>query len=590
MPLIPTVGRRSARMRGLLLGIYVLLSLGAATTLYPFLIMLGASVTTDYDQYNYDIIPAYLTSDDALVAKYDEDKYNADLIALNGAYGSNFATLQTVRIAPDPSADREVDRWRAFFAAQPPMYRIAGFRGARGQYVPSKLLNQYHDWLQKRFHGNIDALGRAYIEEDTNFLSVAPPFERPLQRVYSPSETLKDLDWTRFERTLDWEWFQPVLCEALYRSYLHDEAYASGKIADLNAAWGTNFTDFTQIELPQVAPTAAGPARDWTNFVRHKLPLRFISWRAGANAIWRSYQVRNGISPVSDLPEGGVLPEGRALERYADFVASAAPNLITVNSLENRWRAATGNPGAEPPIAQDDRDYALSHKLALRLEFIGRNYRFATDFLLLHGDGIWNTIIYCAGAVLLALIVNPMCAYALSRFKMRQGAALLLFLLATMAFPAEVTMIPNFLMLKQFGMLNTYWALILPGAASGFSIFLLKGFFDSLPPELYEAGMLDGAGPLTLFTRVTLPLSGPIFAVIALQSFTAMYGAFLFAMTTEQAQRQWPLMVWIYEFQALAAPQYVMMAALVIAALPTLIIFLFAQNVIMKGIILPSFK
>jgi multiple sugar transport system permease protein len=192
--------------------------------------------------------------------------------------------------------------------------------------------------------------------------------------------------------------------------------------------------------------------------------------------------------------------------------------------------------------------------------------------------------------VLLAVIVNPLCAYALSRFKLKYGMGILLFLLATMAFPAEVTMIPNFLLLKQFGMLNTYWALILPGAASGFSIFLLKGFFDSLPPELYEAGMLDGAGPLTLFARVTLPLSGPIFAVIALQAFTGMYGAFLFAMTTEQAQSQWPLMVWIYEFQALSAPQYVMMAALVIAAIPTLIIFLFAQNVIMKGIILPSFK
>lgn len=590
MPLIPIVGRRSARMRGLLLGIYILLTLGAATTLYPFLIMLGSSITTDYDQYDDDIVPAYLTSDNALVAKYAEDKYNADLIALNGAYGANFISLQAVTIAPDTATAQDAALWRVFFAQQPAMYRTAGFRGARGQYVPSKLLTQYHDWLQRRFHGNIDALGRQYTEEDSNFLSVAPPFERPLQRVYSLGATLKDRDWGSFQQTLGEEWFQPVLCDPLYRSYLHDEAYPSGKIADLNAAWGTNYTDFTNIVLPPTMPAQSAQARDWSSFVRLKLPLRFLAWKPGAQSAWAKYQARGGMRGAQPLPAGGLLPTGRELESYADFVATAPPSLISVDSLENRWRVFVHDADAEPPLAEVDRQYALSHRRPLRAEFIARNYRFATDFLLLHGDGIWNTVIYCTGAVLLAVIVNPLCAYALSRFKLRQGVAVLLFLLATMAFPAEVTMIPNFLLLKQLGLLNTYWALILPGAASGFSIFLLKGFFDSLPPELYEAGMLDGAGPLTLFTRVTLPLSGPIFAVIALQSFTAMYGSFLFAMTTEQAQRQWPLMVWIYEFQALSAPQYVMMAALVIAALPTLIIFLFAQNVIMRGIILPSFK
>jgi multiple sugar transport system permease protein len=151
-------------------------------------------------------------------------------------------------------------------------------------------------------------------------------------------------------------------------------------------------------------------------------------------------------------------------------------------------------------------------------------------------------------------------------------------------------MIPNFLLIKQLGLLNTFWALILPGAGSGFSIFLLKGFFDSLPPELYEAGMLDGASELTLFFKVTMPLAKPIFAVIALGAFTSMYSSYLFALTIEQAQRQWPLMVWIYELSAQSAPAYAMLAALMCAALPTLVVFLFAQNVIMKGIILPSYK
>src|SRR6202044_689854 len=96
---------------------------------------------------------------------------------------------------------------------------------------------------------------------------------------------------------------------------------------------------------------------------------------------------------------------------------------------------------------------------------------------------------------------------------------ILLFLLATMAFPAEVAMIPSFLLLKQFHLLNTFSALVLPSAASGYMIFLLKGFFDSLPKELYEAGQMDGAPETTMMMRIALPLSKPVLGYIALMAF-----------------------------------------------------------------------
>jgi multiple sugar transport system permease protein len=158
-----------------------------------------------------------------------------------------------------------------------------------------------------------------------------------------------------------------------------------------------------------------------------------------------------------------------------------------------------------------------------------------------------------------------------------------------MAFPAEVAMIPNFLMLKSLGLLNTFGALILPGLASGYSIFLLKGFFDSLPKELYEAGILDGATELMMFARITLPLSLPIFSVIALNAFTGAYGAFLFALVVCQDPKMWTIMVALYNLQS-NAPQYVIFAALTLAALPILIVFLAAQKVILRGIVLPSFR
>ena len=200
-----------------------------------------------------------------------------------------------------------------------------------------------------------------------------------------------------------------------------------------------------------------------------------------------------------------------------------------------------------------------------------------------------NTVIFVFAVIAISLIVNPMCAYALSRYNLPYAYKILLFLLATMAFPAEVAMIPSFLLLKQFHLLNTYWALILPGMANGYAIFLLKGFFDSLPKELYEAGIIDGASEATMFRKITIPMSKPIFAVIALQAFTAAYGAFMYAMLVCQDPKMWTMMVWLYQLQA-TAPQYITMAALTVAAIPTLLVFIFAQNVIMRGIIIPTFK
>ena len=147
----------------------------------------------------------------------------------------------------------------------------------------------------------------------------------------------------------------------------------------------------------------------------------------------------------------------------------------------------------DAPYALADWKYVQENHQSLRKHFVTRNFSTVIGYMVLHGRAVINTIIFCAIVILTHLIVNPMCAYALSRYNLHYAYKVLLFLLATMAFPAEVTAIPNFLLLKKFHLLNTYWALILPGMANGYAIFLLKGFFDSLPKELYEAGIIDGA-------------------------------------------------------------------------------------------------
>jgi multiple sugar transport system permease protein len=106
---------------------------------------------------------------------------------------------------------------------------------------------------------------------------------------------------------------------------------------------------------------------------------------------------------------------------------------------------------------------------------------------------------------------------------------------------------------------------------------------------LYEAALIDGAGEMTIFLRMALPLTKPILAIIALGSFSYAYSAFMFAFLTCQDPSMWTLMVFLYEFQQ-NYPNYLVMASLVVSAIPTLLVFIFCQNIILRGIVVPSFK
>ena len=228
-------------------------------------------------------------------------------------------------------------------------------------------------------------------------------------------------------------------------------------------------------------------------------------------------------------------------------------------------------------------------KSALFHKYLTGNYKMVFDVIAVHGRALSNTIIVIILSIVGSLTVNPLAAYALSRYRLSYTNKILLFMLATMAFPASVGMIPGFLLLKDLGMLNTFAALVLPGLANGFSIFLLKGFFDSLPQELYEAALIDGASEMTIFLRIALPLTKPILAIIALASFSSAYSSFMFAFLTCQDPTMWTLMVFLYEFQQ-NYPNYLVMASLVVSSIPTLLVFVFCQNIILRGIIVPSFK
>jgi multiple sugar transport system permease protein len=273
--------------------------------------------------------------------------------------------------------------------------------------------------------------------------------------------------------------------------------------------------------------------------------------------------------------------------RYRAYLKSRFESLTSFNDAVQgkftSWNQVT------PPRQEALLHIFSTRKTHWRLEFLVRNYISVMEYIILHGRALMNTMIYCSLAILLALIVNPLAAYALSRYKPPTSYTILLFLMMTMAFPPMVTQIPVFLMLRQFNLLNTFWALVLPSIANGFSIFLLKGFFDSLPSDLYDSAALDGAGEFTIFWHITISLSKPILAVIALNAFTLAYSNFMMALLICQDEKMWTLMPWLYQLQQRSG-QGVIFASLLIAAIPTFIVFSLCQNIIMRGIVIPVEK
>jgi multiple sugar transport system permease protein len=390
--------------------------------------------------------------------------------------------------------------------------------------LTSRLDSRYRDWLRQKFNGDIDAYNKAYVEEQTTFDTVITPAELLERPDWKPKPGARWYDWVSFKATLPAEFRVPILARQLFQTFL--------KSKYRNA-------------FDQVPADIKGQAAAFEQV---------------------------------EMPTSGALLD--------EFEKTALPSRYRAQTVDERWALASG--GAPVPVEAFERHVLTTNRDQVKGEMSGRNFRFVLSYIALHGRALWNTIIFCGLLILVQLIVNPLAAYALSRYPIKASGKILLFLLATMAFPAEVAMIPSFLLLKGLGLLNTFAALVLPAAASGYMIFLLKGFFDSLPQELFEAGQIDGAKETTLMMRVAFPLSKPVLGYMALLAFMAAYGSFLYAFLVAQDQKMWTLMVYIYQLQVSGAPRALLMAALTLAALPTLIVFLLCQRVIMRGIVLPG--
>ncbi|MBN9502879.1 MAG: hypothetical protein BGO01_20355 [Armatimonadetes bacterium 55-13] len=204
----------------------------------------------------------------------------------------------------------------------------------------------------------------------------------------------------------------------------------------------------------------------------------------------------------------------------------------------------------------------------------------------------FNTVLVTVCVVIGQLFVSSLAAYGFSRFKFKGQNLVFSLFLASMMFAGPVTQIPVFLIVKNFGWLDTYAALIVPGLSSAFNIFLLRQAFLAIPKELDEAAKIDGAGFFRIYSRILMPLVKPALATAAAFTFfgawTDFFWPFISTNSTEMRTLEVGLAIFKNSYGATNWPLQ-MTAALIVMA-PLLVVFLFCQRYFVKGVMMGSIK
>jgi multiple sugar transport system permease protein len=202
-----------------------------------------------------------------------------------------------------------------------------------------------------------------------------------------------------------------------------------------------------------------------------------------------------------------------------------------------------------------------------------------------------NSLGIASCTTLLVLIIASSAAYAFARLRFRGRDTLFLIVLATMMIPAQVSLIPVFLIVQKLGFFDSYAGIVLPGLAGAFGVFLLRQFFLQIPLELEEAAFLDGAGHLVVFTRIILPLSKPALATLAIFTFIGSWNDFVWPLIVTNNIQLRTLPVGLSIFQGRYTLEYgLTMAAAAVTTAPMIVAFLIFQRRITEGIALQGLK
>lgn len=197
-----------------------------------------------------------------------------------------------------------------------------------------------------------------------------------------------------------------------------------------------------------------------------------------------------------------------------------------------------------------------------------------------------------SGIITIGAVVNDsMAGYSYSLLKPRGYKILFFIILSCLMIPDQIRIVPLFIMLTDLNWINTYTGLIVPFMGSAFGMFLMRQYMRSLPVELIEAAKVEGCNPFSIYTRIVVPLSAPVFAVTTIFFFVGNWNSFMWPLILTSSGEMRTLPVGLSSLQGQYLVNYgVMMAGAAISAIPVMIIFFFFQKFFTKGITLGAVK
>ncbi|PZE21080.1 carbohydrate ABC transporter permease [Paenibacillus xerothermodurans] len=214
---------------------------------------------------------------------------------------------------------------------------------------------------------------------------------------------------------------------------------------------------------------------------------------------------------------------------------------------------------------------------------ISDRFPFGTLFL--------NSLKITVIVVIFQLFTSSMAGYVFARLRFRFRDTLFALYLATMMVPGQVTIIPNFIAMKLFNLVDTHWSLILPGLVSAFGTFLLRQFFMTIPAALEDAAKIDGCTPFGTYWRIFVPLSKPAMATLGVFVFMGTWNEFLGPLVFINTLSKMTLPLGLASMEGMYSTDWpVLMAGTILSVLPLIIIFLLAQDFFIKGVTLSGLK
>lgn len=215
--------------------------------------------------------------------------------------------------------------------------------------------------------------------------------------------------------------------------------------------------------------------------------------------------------------------------------------------------------------------------------YLFNNTEFLTRFV--------NSAVVAIVTTLSVLIFDSMVGYALAKYDFRGRKIVFFLILSTLMIPTEMLVIPWYVLARDLGLLNSYLGLMFPGLMTGFGVFLMKQFFESVPNDYLDAARVDGVSEFRIYTDVALPMVVPALSALAIFTFLGNWTAFLWPLIVTSDAALYTVPVGLASFSGEFTSEWEMiMTGAAVATIPTLIVFLALQRYIIRGVILGGLK